>query len=72
MKAVSCNSGLNGRHRLRCCLRLIRKQHAGISGLLPGGVWRTATVCGRNNADGHQIKTFWEGDETVCPFSSKA
>ena len=24
--------------------------------------------CGRNNKDGHQIKTAWEGDETVTRF----
>ena len=24
--------------------------------------------CGRNNAHGHQIKTFWDGDETVTRF----
>ncbi len=24
--------------------------------------------CGRNNAQGHQIKTFWAGDETVTHF----
>lgn len=24
--------------------------------------------CGRNNHDGHQIKTVWEGDETVTRF----
>ena len=27
--------------------------------------------CGRLNADGHQIKTFWEGDESVTRFQPK-
>ncbi|MCB4358388.1 PaaI family thioesterase [Quatrionicoccus australiensis] len=27
--------------------------------------------CGRNNADGHRIKTFWEGDETVTHFQPR-
>ena len=25
--------------------------------------------CGRLNKDGHQIKSFWEGDEAVCTFT---
>ncbi len=28
--------------------------------------------CGRNNKDGHQIKTVWEGDETVTRFKPEA
>ena len=24
--------------------------------------------CGRLNQDGHQIKSYWDGDETVCTF----
>ena len=28
--------------------------------------------CGRNNAHGHQIKTVWEGDETVTRFKPEA
>lgn len=27
--------------------------------------------CGRLNADGHQIKTYWDGDETVTRFTPK-
>lgn len=27
--------------------------------------------CGRNNEYGHQIKTFWDGDETVTRFTPK-
>ena len=27
--------------------------------------------CGRLNQDGHQIKTFWEGDETVTHFQPR-
>ena len=27
--------------------------------------------CGRNNPDGHQIKTYWEGDETVTHFQPR-
>lgn len=27
--------------------------------------------CGRNNANGHQIKTVWDGDETVTRFTPK-
>lgn len=27
--------------------------------------------CGRLNTDGHQIKTFWDGDETVTHFQPK-
>ena len=27
--------------------------------------------CGRLNADGHQIKTFWDGDESVTHFQPK-
>jgi len=27
--------------------------------------------CGRNNAQGHQIKTFWDGDETVTHFQPR-
>jgi acyl-coenzyme A thioesterase PaaI-like protein len=27
--------------------------------------------CGRENAQGHQIKTFWEGDETVTHFQPR-
>lgn len=27
--------------------------------------------CGRLNADGHQLKTFWDGDETVSRFLPK-
>jgi len=25
--------------------------------------------CGRLNKDGHQIKSYWEGDEAVCTFT---
>ncbi|MFH1689642.1 MAG: PaaI family thioesterase [Candidatus Eisenbacteria bacterium] len=25
--------------------------------------------CGRLNADGHQIKSYWDGDEAVCTFT---
>ena len=25
--------------------------------------------CGRLNADGHQIKSYWDGDEAVCAFT---
>ena len=25
--------------------------------------------CGRLNEDGHQIKSYWDGDETVCTFT---
>ncbi len=28
--------------------------------------------CGRLNADGLQIKSFWDGDETVCRFTPKS
>ena len=28
--------------------------------------------CGRNNKDGHHIKTVWEGDETVTRFKPEA
>jgi len=28
--------------------------------------------CGRNNAQGHRIRTFWEGDETVTRFRPEA
>ncbi|MGB8300059.1 MAG: PaaI family thioesterase, partial [Azonexus sp.] len=27
--------------------------------------------CGRLNADGHQIKTYWEGDESVTRFQPR-
>jgi acyl-coenzyme A thioesterase PaaI-like protein len=27
--------------------------------------------CGRLNAHGHQIKSYWEGDEAVCTFEPK-
>jgi acyl-coenzyme A thioesterase PaaI-like protein len=27
--------------------------------------------CGRLNQDGHQIKSFWEGEEAVCTFNPK-
>jgi acyl-coenzyme A thioesterase PaaI-like protein len=27
--------------------------------------------CGRLNPKGHQIKTYWEGDQTVCTFHPK-
>jgi acyl-coenzyme A thioesterase PaaI-like protein len=27
--------------------------------------------CGRLNPHGHQIKSYWEGDESVCRFSPK-
>ena len=27
--------------------------------------------CGRENAQGHQIKTFWDGDETVTHFQPR-
>lgn len=27
--------------------------------------------CGRNNEHGHQIKTFWDGDETVTHFQPR-
>ena len=27
--------------------------------------------CGRNNDQGHQIKTFWDGDETVTRFQPR-
>lgn len=27
--------------------------------------------CGRNNEHGHQIKSFWDGDETVAHFTPK-
>lgn len=27
--------------------------------------------CGRNNTHGHQIKTFWDGDETVTHFQPR-
>lgn len=27
--------------------------------------------CGRLNEHGHQIKSYWEGDETVCHFTPK-
>ena len=27
--------------------------------------------CGRLNEHGHQIKSYWEGDETVCRFTPK-
>ncbi|UCH83673.1 MAG: PaaI family thioesterase [Candidatus Latescibacterota bacterium] len=27
--------------------------------------------CGRLNADGHQIKSYWDGDESVCRFTPK-
>ena len=27
--------------------------------------------CGRKNAQGHQIKTFWDGDETVTHFQPR-
>jgi len=27
--------------------------------------------CGRNNAQGHQIKTFWDGDKTVTHFQPR-
>lgn len=27
--------------------------------------------CGRLNADGHQIKSHWDGDEAVCTFTPK-
>ncbi|HSL88416.1 MAG TPA: PaaI family thioesterase [Ignavibacteriaceae bacterium] len=27
--------------------------------------------CGRLNEHGHQIKSFWDGDETVCRFTPK-
>ncbi|MES2757790.1 MAG: PaaI family thioesterase [Pseudomonadota bacterium] len=28
--------------------------------------------CGRLNAEGHQIKTYWDGEETVTRFTPKA
>ncbi len=28
--------------------------------------------CGQNNAHGHQIKTYWEGDESVTRFKPEA
>lgn len=28
--------------------------------------------CGRNNAQGHQLKSYWDGDETVARFTPKA
>ncbi len=27
--------------------------------------------CGRLNADGHQIKSYWDGEEAVCTFTPK-
>src|SRR5574343_1769940 len=27
--------------------------------------------CGRNNEQGHQIKTFWDGDETITRFQPR-
>lgn len=27
--------------------------------------------CGRLNEDGHQIKSYWDGDEAVCRFTPK-
>ncbi|MBN1316723.1 MAG: PaaI family thioesterase [Anaerolineales bacterium] len=27
--------------------------------------------CGRLNQDGHQIKSYWDGDETVCHFQPR-
>ena len=27
--------------------------------------------CGRLNKEGHQIKSFWDGDESVCHFTPK-
>lgn len=27
--------------------------------------------CGKNNSDGHQIKSYWEGDTTVARFTPK-
>ncbi len=34
--------------------------------------WSHCYGCGRLNEQGHQIKSFWDGDETVCHFTPKA
>ena len=33
--------------------------------------WSHCYGCGRLNEHGHQIKSFWDGDETVCHFQPR-
>ncbi len=33
--------------------------------------WSYCYGCGRLNQHGHQIKSYWEGDETVCLFQPR-
>jgi acyl-coenzyme A thioesterase PaaI-like protein len=33
--------------------------------------WSHCYGCGRLNQDGHQIKSYWDGDETICHFTPK-